>query len=155
MSKALVIKGANFEENRVDVILPHYNPIGIVDLTKYPNTGYVINAANAGTPYLATPSSTLESHLVPVVPGETYSIKACAGLNTLIAGRLTNETTTLDIQSNIVVNISQIVQTYQDKETVDYEFSIPEGCSTIYVGGRTSKNPSFNPNYPLTLTRVS
>lgn len=156
MSKALVIKGADFSVNRIDVIKEHYNPVGVVDLTKYSDTGYAIDSAQAFNPYsVISTGDAFESHLVPVVPGETYTIKACAGNGTLIAGSLTNETNELDIQSTVVVNISQIIGTTATNTTIDYQFSIPEGCSTIYVGGRTSSHSGFNPNYPLTLTRVS
>lgn len=158
MGKALLIKGADFENVAVDKIQTHYNDVGKVDLSQYTNLHVAITSNIGQNPYEVVDASKADAYIVPVVQGERYKLKYCCGALSSVALGLSG--TELVLESGMIQNVEENIliingtqgQTYYDNNA---QFTIAEGVDSIIISGRNSSHGSFVAGYDLTLTRLS
>lgn len=158
MGKALIINGTDFSAVAVGQITMEYNPVGEVDLSQYEKLHMAVESS---TLKVYENLSTCDAYIVPVIAGETYSIKFCAGRDSCVVLGLDDdvlETRTEGNDKYVSNYTSRIVST--DNSAYDFhgteEFVIPNnGCNAIFICGRNNTHTHYESGYELTLTKLS
>lgn len=159
MGKALIIKGADFSSVSAGQVITDYNPIGVVDLTQYDNLHLAVNPTTAGDPLKVTRNLPgCDTFVVPVIPGESYTVKFCSGASTLIVGGLSGlapEYGTIGRGYEGLTNCVADIYSVSSASNGEQSFVIPTGVASIIITGRNSSHSGFVPGYALTLTRTA
>jgi len=76
MGKVLVIKGADFSENNVDVVPIYYNGTFYPNIDNYQEQKNKISAGTYGDPYWSTYSGTSKTNFYPIKKGQVVTVPA-------------------------------------------------------------------------------
>lgn len=135
-----------------------YNPIGVVDLTKYVNEHRIVAYQWSSNSVEGTSISTsggTDSYTIPVVEGETYRIRGNVALANICAAATTTTSISAGLPKSSFSPLIPSSSSEASASGYEKDITIPQGYTYLFVSSRNSSLSSFVEGYELYVERLS